>query len=90
MGRSVKSPDETNWEESWKYDAQRSIFDEVELSVSSGDETLCRMLKMSIFTNYFQKLIKPEFPLHILYELLMTLRRFKPCLHGVGDPGLVG
>ena len=29
-------------EESWKYDAQRSIFDELR-GVSSGDETLCRM-----------------------------------------------
>ena len=48
------------------------------------------MLKMSIFTTYFQKLIKHEFPLHILYELLMTLRRFRPCLHGVGDLDLVG
>ena len=32
-----------NREESWKYDAQRSIFDE-RRGVSSGDETLCRML----------------------------------------------
>ena len=28
-----------HWEESWKYDAQRSIFDELQ-GVSSGDETL--------------------------------------------------
>ena len=35
------------------------------------------MLKMSIFTTYFQKLIKHEFPLHILYELFMSLRRFR-------------
>ena len=29
-----------HWEESWKYDAQWSIFDDLQ-GVSSGDETLC-------------------------------------------------
>ena len=30
-----------HWEESWKYDTQRSIFDKLR-GVSSGDETLCQ------------------------------------------------
>ena len=38
----VSSPDETPKRE-LKYDAQRSIFDELR-DVSSGDKTLCRML----------------------------------------------
>ena len=59
-------------EESWKYDAQRSIFDELR-DVSSVDVTLCPMLditsqtkwflegeikdaKMSSFSSYFQTL----------------------------------
>ena len=42
MRRSV-SPDETPRRE---YDAQRSIFDELR-GVSSGDETLCRMLDIT-------------------------------------------
>ena len=33
-------------EESWKYDAQRSIFEELR-GDSSGDETLCRMLDIT-------------------------------------------
>ena len=33
-------------EESGKYDAQRSIFDELQ-GDSSGDETLCRMLDIT-------------------------------------------
>ena len=32
-----------HWEKSWTYDAQRSIFDEFR-GVSSGYETLCKML----------------------------------------------
>ena len=61
-------------EESWKYDPQRSIFDELR-SVSSGDETLRLMLditvakkiilegeikdaKVSSFSSDFQTLIK--------------------------------
>ena len=35
-----------HWEESWKYDVQQSIFDELQ-SVSSGDETPCRMLDIT-------------------------------------------
>ena len=63
-----------HWGENWKYDAQRSIFDELR-GVSFGDETLCRMLditsqtkmilegefrdaKMSSFSSDFQTLIK--------------------------------
>ena len=42
------------WEESWKYDAQRSIFDEL-WGVSSGDETLCQMLDITSQTNWFLK-----------------------------------
>ena len=42
MRRSV-SPDETPRRE---HDAQRSIFDELR-GVSSGDETLCRMLDIT-------------------------------------------
>ena len=38
MRSSVSSPQE-HWQESWKYNAQRSIFDELP-GVSSGDETL--------------------------------------------------
>ena len=41
-------------EESWKYDAQRSIFDELR-GVSSGDETLCRMFDISSQTKSFLK-----------------------------------
>ena len=41
-----------HWEESWKYDAQRSIFDELR-GVSSGDETLCRMLDITSQTKWF-------------------------------------
>ena len=37
-------------EESWKYDAQRSVFDELE-GVSSGGETLRRMLDIIYFSN---------------------------------------
>ena len=61
-------------EESWKYDAQRSIFDELR-GVSSGYETLCWMFdissqkkiifegeikdaKMSSFSSDIQTLIK--------------------------------
>ena len=39
-------------EKSWKYDAQRSIFDELR-GVSSGDETLCRMLDITSQTKWF-------------------------------------
>ena len=39
-----------HWEESWKYDAQQSIFDELQ-GVSSGDETLWRMLDITFFLN---------------------------------------
>ena len=41
-------------EESWKYDAQRSIFDELR-GISSGDETLCRMFDISSQTKSFFK-----------------------------------
>jgi len=41
MTRSMK-----HLEESWKYDQQWSIFDELR-GVSSGDETLCRMLAIT-------------------------------------------
>ena len=60
-------------EESWKYNAQRSIFDELR-DVSSGDETLCWMLvitnkqknlegeikdaRMSSFSSDHQTLVK--------------------------------
>ena len=71
-------------EESWKYDAQRTIFDELR-GVSSGDETLCRMfdissqtksflkekLRMQILSSVssdFQTLIKHQFPLYFLNE----------------------
>ena len=46
MRRSVSSPDETPRDKSWKYDARWSIFDEFR-GVSSGDETLCRMLDIT-------------------------------------------
>ena len=39
-----------HWEESWKYDAQQSIFDELQ-GVSSGDETLWQMLDITFFLN---------------------------------------
>ena len=41
-------------EESWKYDAQRSIFDELR-GVSFGDETLCRMFDISSQSKSFLK-----------------------------------
>ena len=45
--RSVSSPDE-----SWKCEAQQSIFDELR-GVSSGDETLCWMLDIASRTKWF-------------------------------------
>ena len=41
-------------EESWKYDAQQSIFDEF-WGVSSGDESLCQMLDITSQTKWFYK-----------------------------------
>ena len=41
-----------HWEESWKYEVQRNIFDEL-WGVSSGDETLCRMLDITSQTKWF-------------------------------------
>ena len=41
-----------HWEEIWKYDAQLSIFDQLRV-VSSGDETLCRMLDITSQTKWF-------------------------------------
>ena len=43
-----------HWEESWKYDAQRSIFDGLR-GVLSGDETLCRMLDIPSQTKRFYR-----------------------------------
>ena len=43
-----------NWEESWKYEAQQSIFDELR-GVSSGDETVCQMLDITSQTKWFYK-----------------------------------
>ena len=43
-----------HWEESWKYDAQRSIFDELR-GVSSGDETLCWMLDITSQTKWYYR-----------------------------------
>ena len=40
--------------EDWKYDAKRSIFDEL-LGVLSGDETLCQMLDSTSQTKWFSK-----------------------------------
>ena len=37
-----------------KYDAQRSIFDEL-LGVSSDDETMCRILDITSQTNAFRR-----------------------------------
>ena len=54
MRCSVSSPDETPRREFKKYDAQRSIFDELR-GVSSGDETLCRMFDISSQTKSFLK-----------------------------------
>ena len=50
MGRSILSPDETKRRE-LKYDAQRSIFDELR-GVLSGDETLFRMFDITSQTNW--------------------------------------
>ena len=41
-------------EESWKYDAQRSIFEELR-GDSSDDETLCRMLDITFQIKRFWK-----------------------------------
>ena len=40
-----------DWEESWKYDAHRSIFDKLR-GVSSGEETLRRMLDITSQTKW--------------------------------------
>ena len=53
MRRGVSSPDETPRRE-LKYDAQRSIFDELR-GVSFGDETLRRMFDISSQTKSFLK-----------------------------------
>ena len=45
MRRSVSSPDET-LRRVLKYDAKGSIYDELR-DVSSGDETLCRLLDIT-------------------------------------------
>ena len=41
-----------HWEESWKYDAQQSIFDDF-WGVSSDNETLCQMLDITSQTKWF-------------------------------------
>ena len=41
-----------HWKESWKYHVQRSVFDHLR-SVSSGDETLGRMLDITSQTKWF-------------------------------------
>ena len=78
-------------EESWKYDAQRSIFWRTSMCFIWWWNTLSnawyyfsnKMIlegeikdaKMSSFSSDFQTLIKLQFPLYFLYELLMSLRR---------------
>ena len=42
------------WEESWKYDVQQSIFDKL-WGISSGDETLCQMLDITSQIKRFYK-----------------------------------
>ena len=55
MRCSVSSPDETTRREyEKKYDAQRSIFDELR-DLSSDDETLCRMLDITSQKNDFRR-----------------------------------
>ena len=56
-----------NWEESWKYEAQQSIFDELR-GVSSGDETLCRMLDITSQTMILEGEIKALFHLISKYH----------------------
>ena len=51
MRCSVLSRDE-HQEQSWKYDSQRSIFDELQ-GVSSGDGTPCQMLDITSQTKWF-------------------------------------
>ena len=41
-----------HWEESWKYDVQWSIFEEL-WDLSPGDETLCQMLDITSQTKWF-------------------------------------
>ena len=53
MRCSVSLPDETLRRELKMYDAQRSIFDELWGTVSSTDETLCRMLDITSQTKRF-------------------------------------
>ena len=43
-----------HWEESWKYDVQQGIFDELR-GISSGDETLCWMFDITFETKWFYK-----------------------------------
>ena len=72
------------WEESWKYNVQRSIFDELQ-GVSSGDETLnawyyfsnkmilegeIKDAKLSSFSSDFQTLVKHS--LHFLCIFFMN------------------
>ena len=66
MRCSVSSPDETPRRE-LKYDAQRSIFDELQKTSTStstsGDETLCRMFDISSQT---KSLLKEKLRMQIL------------------------
>ena len=56
-----------HWEESWNYEAQQSIFDELR-GVSSGDETLCRMLDITSETMILEGEIKALFHLISKYH----------------------
>ena len=56
-----------HWEESWNYEAQQSIFDELR-GVSSGDETLCRMLDITSQTMILEGEIKALFHLISKYH----------------------
>ena len=49
-----------HWEESWNYEVQQSIFDELR-GVSSGYETLCRMLDITSQTMILEGEIKALF-----------------------------
>ena len=64
-----------HWEESWKYDAQRSIFDELR-GVSSGDGMLdiTSETKMILEGEIKEAKMRIAVAIPVLYELSFSLR----------------
>ena len=61
-----------HWEKSWKYDAQRSIFDEIRV-VWIADETLSRVFDKQKWRNKRNKIVKIYANLDRVFKLLSQL-----------------